>query len=112
MRKIYSDAENFHKHGNTGFAQLIGEDWDIIPTELDPPVHTVFRKALNPIYSATRMMKLDTQVRERARLFIDAFKDKGECEFVSDFAIAFPTTLFRPEERRVGNECISTCKNR
>lgn len=94
MRKIYSDAENFHKHGNTGFAQLIGEDWDIIPTELDPPVHTVFRKALNPIYSATQMMKLDTQVRERARLFIDAFKDKGECEFVRDFAIAFPITIF------------------
>src|SRR3546814_2967145 len=40
------------------------------------------------------MMKLDTQVRERARLFIDAFKDKGECEFVRDFAIAFPITIF------------------
>src|SRR3546814_21082012 len=40
------------------------------------------------------MRKLDTQVRERARLFIDAFKDKGECEFVRDFAIAFPITIF------------------
>src|ERR1700679_3024760 len=35
LRKIYSDTENFHKRGNTGFAQMIGESWDIIPTELD-----------------------------------------------------------------------------
>ena len=104
LRKIYSDTEHFHKRGNTGFARLIGEDWDIIPTELDPPQHSGFRQALNPIFAPSKMMQLDELVRKRARLFIDRFKDKGACEFVADFAMRFPITIFLdliglPQER-------------
>ena len=94
LRRIYADTENYHKRGNTGFARMIGEDWDIIPTELDPPVHTAYRQALNPLYAPSQMMKLDAKVRERARELIARFKDKGECEFVADFAILFPITIF------------------
>jgi cytochrome P450 len=94
LRKIYSDAENFHKRGNTGFAQMIGENWDIIPTELDPPMHTGFRAALNPIFAASKIMKLDALVRERARFFIDKFKDRGSCEFVTEFGVNFPISIF------------------
>ncbi len=39
-------------------------------------------------------MKLDGVVRERARHFIEQFKDRGSCEFVKDFAINFPITIF------------------
>lgn len=94
MRKIYADTENYHKRGNTGFAKMIGEEWDIIPTELDPPVHTAYRSALNPLYAPSQMMKLDVKVRERARELVATFKDKGECEFVQDFAVLFPITIF------------------
>jgi cytochrome P450 len=105
LRKIYSDAENFHKRGNTGFAQMIGENWDIIPTELDPPIHTGFRAALNPVFAASKMMELNALVRERARFFIDKFKDRGSCEFVSEFGINFPVSIFLdlvglPQDRR------------
>ena len=94
LRKIYADTEHFHKQGNTGFARMIGDDWDIIPTELDPPVHTKFRKALNPIYSPSQMMKLNDRVKEQARVYIDQFADKGECEFVRDFGLRFPIMIF------------------
>lgn len=94
LRKIYADTQNYHKSGNTGFARMIGEDWDIIPTELDPPVHTAYRAALNPLYAPSQMMLLDVKVRERARELIARFKHKGECEFVADFAILFPITIF------------------
>jgi cytochrome P450 len=105
LRKIYSDAENFHKRGNTGFAQMIGESWDIIPTELDPPIHTGFRAALNPVFAASKIMQLDALVRERARFFIDKFKDRGSCEFVNEFGINFPVSIFLdliglPQDRR------------
>jgi cytochrome P450 len=94
LRKIYSDTENFHKRGNTGFAQMIGENWDIIPTELDPPMHTGFRNALNPVFAPSKMMALNSKVQERARFFIDKFKDRGSCEFVSEFGINFPVSIF------------------
>jgi cytochrome P450 len=94
LKSIYSDPENFKKNGNTGFAQMVGEDWDIIPTELDPPVHSAFRAALNPVYSPRRMALLDDAVRTRARLYIDQFKDRGSCEFISEFAVPFPVSIF------------------
>ncbi|MGW8204688.1 MULTISPECIES: cytochrome P450 [Sphingomonadales] len=94
LRKIYADTDSFGKRGNTGFAAGIGESWDIIPTELDPPRHTGFRNALNPVFSPKRMGELDGKVRLRAREYIDKFKDKGECDFVRDFAIPFPVSIF------------------
>jgi cytochrome P450 len=94
LRRILADAEHFTKSGAYGLARLLGEDWNVIPTELDPPVHTAFRTALNPLFSPSRMMALDERVRERARAFIARFKDRGECEFVRDFAVVFPISIF------------------
>ena len=47
LRPIYADKDHFVKRANSGFAALIGEDWNIIPTETDPPEHTAYRAALN-----------------------------------------------------------------
>jgi cytochrome P450 len=94
LRAIFSDTVNFYKQGNTRFAQMIGESWDTIPTELDPPRHAGFRNALNPIFSPRNMAALDGRVRERARHFIDNFKKDGGCEFIEEFAIPFPVTIF------------------
>ena len=94
LRDILVDAEHFTKSGAYGLARLLGEDWNVIPTELDPPVHTAFRSALNPMFSPSRMMALDGRVRQRARDFIAGFKDRGACEFVGDFAVKFPISIF------------------
>jgi cytochrome P450 len=104
IRQIFGDSEHFSKAGSSGFSKLIGEDWVVMPTELDRPVHTAFRAAVNPLFSPTRMMALQDKVRERARALIDRFKDKGECEFVREFAIPFPISIFLdliglPQER-------------
>lgn len=94
LRTVFSDTENFYKKGNTRFSKIIGESWDVIPTELDPPEHSGFRRALNPIFSPKNMAALEGRVRQRARFFIDKFKNQGGCEFISDFAIPFPVTIF------------------
>lgn len=94
LRTIYADNENFYKQGNTQFASMIGEDWDIIPTELDPPRHTLFRKALSPVYAPAKMNALDSRVREQARFFLNKFKAQGGCDFIEEFAIPFPVTIF------------------
>lgn len=104
LRRIYMDNENFQKSGSIGLARLIGEDWDIIPSELDPPLHGSYRQALNPIFSPTQMVKLDGQVRERAKSFVEALSERGSCEFIRDFAIMFPISIFLdmmglPQER-------------
>ncbi|MBB4632000.1 cytochrome P450 [Sphingosinicella soli] len=40
------------------------------------------------------MAALDQRIRQRARLYIDKFKDRDGCEFVAEFAIPFPVTIF------------------
>lgn len=93
LKTVYEDTEDFIKKGNARFASMIGESWDVIPTELDPPKHTAFRRALDPVFSPKEMAKLEKKVSGRAEELIAGFKDKGEVEFIREFAIPFPVTI-------------------
>lgn len=93
LKKVYEDTEHFIKKGNAQFASMIGESWDVIPTELDPPKHTSFRRALEPVFSPRKMSQLEAKVSGRAEELIAKFKNKGEVEFIRDFAIPFPVSI-------------------
>lgn len=90
VQAMLRDADNFTKNGMGKWAQNIGENWLVIPTEADPPIHTAYRKALNSHFAPQKMFAMKEQVRERARTLIDAFKDRGECDFVVEFSEKFP----------------------
>ena len=71
---MYDNTVDFVKKGNGQYASMIGEDWDVIPTELDPPRHTAFRKALNPVFSPKNMSALDalvTEIRDARNRILD-----------------------------------------
>ncbi len=104
MRAVYLNNDNFTKRGHSGVAALIGEDWDIIPSDLDPPRHSAFRVLLNPLFTPKKMELLNDKVRSRARAFVAAFKDKGECDAAAEFAVPYPVSIFLdllgvPQER-------------
>lgn len=94
IKKIFTDTRNFIKKGNTSFSAMIGEEWDVIPTELDAPRHTAVRKALNPFFTPQAVMQFEGKVRSRAREYIATFKDRGHCDFVRDFAVPYPVSIF------------------
>lgn len=93
LKQVYDDAEHFIKKGNAEFSTMIGESWDAIPTELDPPKHTAFRRALDPVFSPRKMAELEDMVAGRAKSLIANFKDRGEMEFIKDFATPFPVSI-------------------
>lgn len=93
LRKIFFDTEHFSNRGWSSFARFIGESWNQVPTEMDPPDHTKFRMALNPLFSPPRMAKLEDDLRRRARDLIAKFKDKGECQLMTEFAFPFPVAV-------------------
>ncbi|MEK6723191.1 MULTISPECIES: cytochrome P450 [Sphingobium] len=104
VQAMLRDADNFTKNGMGKWAQNIGENWLVIPTEADPPVHTGYRKALNSHFSPQKMFAMKEQVRERAQALIDAFKDRGQCDFIDEFSEKFPIyivldLLGLPQER-------------
>ena len=46
LKAVYDNTVDFVKKGNGQFASMVGETWDVIPTELDPPRHTAVRRVM------------------------------------------------------------------
>ena len=74
---------------------IIEQGWPQINTLLtaDPPVHTRFRKLVNLAFSMPRVNALEDGIRAKVNSLIDGFIDKGECEFVSEFAVSVPVQV-------------------
>lgn len=57
---------------------------------MDPPRHRVYRSLINKVFSASRVEKMRPYMEQIVEELIDDFIDKGECEFVHDFATPLP----------------------
>ncbi len=74
------------------------------PQGVDPPDHNVFRKLLAPMFTPLAVRRMTEGLQHRAQRLISGFADKGECDFIEDYAAKFPTATFLdlfglPEER-------------
>lgn len=90
LREIYLDTTNFSSKDFAPFAKILGANWNLIPAEIDPPAHALYRAFANPIFTPKAMTKLEDGIRRYAREGIQVFRDKGECEYMADFAFGFP----------------------
>ncbi len=66
----------------------------LYPEESDPPLHTAWRSALNPWMGPAAIKDYDANIRKDANDLIDMFIDKGECDFVPEFAALLPGWAF------------------
>ncbi len=94
LRRVYLDTEHFSNKGFAPFAGLIGDTWGLVPAETDPPLHALHRTFVNPLFTPKAMERLEGKIREIAREYIAKIKDKGECDFMKDFAFEFPIKVF------------------
>lgn len=74
---------------------ILDEGWPQMDTLLtaDPPTHTRFRKLVNLAFSMPRVNAMEAAIRERVTQLIDAFIDRGECEFVAEFGVPLPVQV-------------------
>ncbi len=72
----------------------LGNVRPLIPLNIDPPQHGKYRKILDPLFAPKRMDALEADVVARANHFIDAFVERGECNFTEEFAEQFPSAVF------------------
>ncbi len=84
------DPDNYTKNGMGQWSQSIGENWLVVPTEVDPPMHAFYRKALNPNFSPQKMAAMKDDLRRRAGDLIDKFRDHKDCDFVNEFSERYP----------------------
>jgi cytochrome P450 len=57
---------------------------------MDPPQHGRIRTLVSSGFTPRRVEALEPRIRELAAHYIDAFVDKGECEFIGEFAGKLP----------------------
>ena len=66
----------------------------LIPLGIDPPLHSSYRRMLNPYFSPSRMNLLAPAVTGHVNRLIDTFIDKGECDFSTEVAVPLPCSSF------------------
>ena len=65
-----------------------------IPQAVDPPMHTAYRRILNPWFTLDAMTKLEPHLESYAEKLVDEMIEADEFDFVAGFADPFPTVIF------------------
>ena len=94
-----ADIEYMQKnHDPFSMRRVVLPDQDqrppILPLEMDPPEHARYRSILNQFFTPRAVKGLQEEARVLAIALIEGFKRDGRCEFVSDFAMKLPITIF------------------
>lgn len=64
------------------------------PLHLDPPEHTPYRKALNPLFSAPRMAAMEAPIRRFIVELLDPLIASGRGDVCEDFSSHLPIRVF------------------
>lgn len=94
INEAFIDYEHFSSERPGMIADMLGEPVRLNPIEIDPPRHHAYRQVLNPFFTPKAMKAFDDPVRLCCRELITKFKNRGECEFVDEFAVPFPSYIF------------------
>lgn len=74
-------------------AAVMDSSWLLLPVEADRPEHKFYRNVLNPQFTPSAMKNRNSAVQGLTDELVDAFIDKGRCEFVSEFANILPNAI-------------------
>jgi len=94
LSEAFMDWEHFSSEGGMDLSLMLGVDWNLNPVNIDPPKHTQYRKLLLPVFTPKAVNHMEQAVRDTCDMLIAKFADRGSCEFVSEFAMPFPTYIF------------------
>lgn len=106
LKAVLLDTETFSNNMD-GYGMLQGENWkaqqqilqdhgwpDLATLNFtDPPVHTRYRRIADGIFNAKRITSIGERIEQLCNEIIDQFIDRGECDFVSEFAFPFVGTV-------------------
>ena len=75
-------------------AGIMGSEEPIIPLNVDPPLHVKYRRLLDPYFAPKKMAALQPAVQQHTNDLIDAFVDRGSCDFSTEIAVPLPCSTF------------------
>ena len=72
----------------------LGNDRPLIPLQIDPPDHKKYRVLLDPFLAPRQVARHEADVAALVNELIDGFVSRGSCDFVPEFAVPLPCTVF------------------
>lgn len=91
--EAYRDPDRFSSE-NIWVPKEAGEKYAMVPTKMDPPEHTPYRKVLNKGLNLAQMRKVEESIRELSGELIDNFVKTGRCDFTRQYSTVFPVMVF------------------
>lgn len=89
----YNEVREAARDWETYSSDLLGDrdvrDYRQLPLEADPPRHTKFRMALNPIFSPGALRPLAPDFQKLAELLLADLRAKGSFEVLEDLVIPY-----------------------
>jgi len=74
---------------------IMAEGWPNVSTMLtqDPPLQRRYRKFVDQAFSPSSLKALEPFIVKTSHALIDAFIERGRCEFLSEFGVPLPLTV-------------------
>jgi cytochrome P450 len=92
--RAYQEPTTFSSYPNPIPAEGMGNARPVIPVEIDPPNHTAYREILAPLFTVHRIRPLEAKIQGHAVDLVSAIRERGRCDYASEFAKALPTRVF------------------
>lgn len=90
---VLQDAQRFSNRAS-GPVRQDTYKLPLIPMVIDPPEQREYRRLLNPYFTPAAMAVHEPAIRRICTELIDAFIERGSCDFVAEFARPLPERVF------------------
>jgi cytochrome P450 len=94
LAEVWPDYQRFASSGGIAVPPLPPGLPPQVPIAVDPPEHRYVRQPFSIALSPKRVQDLRAEARTLAIELIEGFRSRGECEFMRDFAMFLPMTIF------------------
>ena len=92
--EILQTPDLFSSDRYSGTSRLLGEDWPMIPLEVDQPLHRPFRALLNKLFAPRRMDAIEDEIAATLGTIIAQLLPQGGCDFQKAVGRPLPTSVF------------------
>lgn len=93
VKEVYEDPSRFSSEV-IFLPKEAGEKYQMVPTRMDPPEHTPYRKLLDTGLNLKRIREVEELVRSSAANLIEPLVGQSGCEFSNEYAKKFPVHVF------------------
>jgi cytochrome P450 len=93
IEEAFANAGLFSSKRGALIGATLDPSWMMLPVEADPPEHADYRKILIPFFTPAAIGRRLEEVEGLCNRLIDAFIDKGTCNFITEFAEILPNAI-------------------